>query len=67
MHNAERRMRKGRQGARAAILRRPALSLDTPYGGRARVTFGDIWCQLVSFGPAPHIYQRVTWELGYGA
>ena len=22
------------------------------------VTFGDIWCQFVSFGPAPHIYQR---------
>ena len=20
--------------------------------------FGDIWCQFVSFGPAPHIYQR---------
>ena len=24
--------------------------------GRAR--FGDIWCLFVSFGPAPHIYQR---------
>ena len=22
------------------------------------VTFGDIWCLFVSFGPAPHIYQR---------
>ena len=22
------------------------------------VTFGDIWCRFVSFGPAPHIYQR---------
>ena len=21
-------------------------------------TFGDIWCLFVSFGPAPHIYQR---------
>ena len=21
-------------------------------------TFGDIWCRFVSFGPAPHIYQR---------
>ena len=21
-------------------------------------TFGDIWCMFVSFGPAPHIYQR---------
>ena len=20
--------------------------------------FGDIWCRFVSFGPAPHIYQR---------
>ena len=22
------------------------------------VTFGDIWCRVVSFDPAPHIYQR---------
>ena len=22
------------------------------------LTFGDIWCLFVSFGPAPHIYQR---------
>ena len=22
------------------------------------LTCGDIWCQFVSFGPAPHIYQR---------
>ena len=22
------------------------------------MTFGDIWCLFVSFGPAPHIYQR---------
>ena len=22
------------------------------------LAFGDIWCQFVSFGPAPHMYQR---------
>ena len=25
---------------------------------RPDVIFGDIWCLFVSFGPAPHIYQR---------
>ena len=27
-------------------------------GTVAGETFGDIWCLFVSFGPAPHIYQR---------
>ena len=31
-----------------------AISYYFPYGD----IFGDIWCQFVSFGPAPHIYQR---------
>ena len=25
---------------------------------RTETFFGDIWCQFVSVGPAPHIYQR---------
>ena len=34
--------------------RRPAHSLQcVPH-----LAFGDIWCQFVSVGPAPHIYQR---------
>ena len=24
----------------------------------SKLHFGDIWCLFVSFGPAPHIYQR---------
>ena len=40
---------------RASLL--PDFYLSQLYlsGG---VTFGDIWCLFVSFGPAPHIYQR---------
>ena len=35
------------------------VSLSCPSSSRQLPCFfGDIWCQFVSFGPAPHIYQR---------
>ena len=33
-------------------------SVRGEYQTEVHVAFGDIWCQLVSVGPAPHIYQR---------
>ena len=41
-----------------AFSRQPTRRINSAQLIYTPGTFGDIWCLFVSFGPAPHIYQR---------